>query len=69
MLKIELYEYGLENTLSQINNELRSVLGKAHSKNKKDKKICEVIGMVDVLYSTIVVSKVDDADEKNESDE
>ena len=69
MLKIELYEYGLENTLDQINNELKSALGKEHSKNEKDKKICKALGMVNALYSMIVVSEVDDADEKSESNE
>lgn len=67
MLNIELTECGLDEILRDINNNLKSVLGRKNSKKQKDDAICKTIGAVNALYQMIMITEVD-ADTENESD-
>lgn len=58
MLKIELDEYGVQNTLSEISDYLKSAIT-INSKKRKNAIINKALGAVDTLYSLIDVTEVD----------
>ena len=67
MLKIELIECGLDETLREIRENLYSVVGKSSSKKEKDDMIYKAIGALTTLYYTIRVEELD-AGTESESD-
>ena len=66
MLNIELTEYGIDDTLKMIKNDLESVLGKGYSKKQKDAVMYKTLGAVDTLWNLIQVIEVG-ADTETES--
>ena len=63
MLKIELYDYGVEDTLKDISEYLESAI-KSTSKKKKNEIIYKALGAIDTLYYVINVEEVDDTETK-----
>ncbi len=59
MLNIELIEYGLDEILKEMKEDLESVLGGQFSKKQKDYVICKTMGAVNALYKMINVTEVD----------
>lgn len=66
MLKIELNERGVENTLIEIRDYLESAI-ETSSKKYKNEMIYKALGAVNALYYVIDVTEVDN-DTENESD-
>lgn len=66
MLKIELHECGIENTLREIKDYLKSAI-ESSSKGYKNEMIYKALGAVNALYYVIDVTEVDN-DTENESD-
>lgn len=54
-MNINLYEYGLDTGLQDIEKMLRGALGNNVSKKNKDVRISEAIGMTHALYLMIKV--------------
>jgi hypothetical protein len=57
MLYIELDEYGVENTIREIQDHLKSVLGQNISKKQKDGAISRALGAMDALYYMIQITE------------
>lgn len=55
-MNIELYEYGVEQSLDTATRILRSALGTKLSKKEKDLRIREVVGIIDTLQRLIIVN-------------
>lgn len=66
MLKIELNDYGVDDTLKEIGGYLESAI-KTKSKKQKDEKIYKALGAVETLYYVINITETD-ADTEDESD-
>lgn len=66
MLKIELCDYGVEDTLKDISEYLESAI-KSTSKKKKNEIIYKALGAINTLYYVINVEEVD-TDTASESD-
>ena len=66
MLKIELNECGIENTLREIKDYLKSAI-ETSSKKYKNEMIYKALGAVNALYYVIDVTEVDN-DTENEPD-
>lgn len=66
MLKIELNQYGVEDTLKEISEYLESAIV-SNSKKRKDEIIHKALGAIDTLYYVLDVTEVD-ADTESESD-
>ena len=62
MLKLELFDSGLDNVITEIKEDLYSVVGKSTSKKAKDDMIYKTIGALTAVYYTIGVHEVDDGD-------
>ena len=58
-MNIELYEYGVEQSLDTATRILRSALGTKLSKRDKDVRIAEAIGIIDNLQRLIYVKTED----------
>lgn len=58
MLKFELNEYGFDNILNDIREDLGDVLGKSFSKNEKDNAINRAIGAIDALVNICLITEV-----------
>lgn len=58
-MKIELYEYGLDNQLGAAATILRGAMGKKLSKKDKDIRIAEAIGIIQTVNFMSVVSDPD----------
>lgn len=58
MLKFELNEYGFDNILNDIREDLGGVLGKSFSKNEKDNAINRAIGAIDALVNICLITEV-----------
>ena len=54
MLKVELYEYGFEESLEKVKDYLECAAN-VRSKKKKDEFICKAFGMMESLCKMIVV--------------
>ena len=67
MLKIELTDFGLEDTLKEISSYLDSAIESKHKK-QKDKLMNKALGAIETLYYIINVEKVntDVTDESSE---
>ena len=65
MLKIELCDYGVEDTLKAIGVYLEDAI-KSNSKKRKNEIIHKALGAIDALYYTISVTEVD-TDTENET--
>ena len=61
-MNIELYEYGVEQSLDTATRILRSALGAKLSKKEKDLRISEAVGIVDTLQRLMVVKTEDGED-------
>ena len=59
MLKIELNEYGVEDTLKEISEYLESAI-KSNSKKQKNEIIYKALGAINTLYYVIDVTETDD---------
>ena len=59
MLNIELMETGLDDTLRDIKNDLKSVLGSGFSKKQKDEVIYKTLGAVNTLWNLVRVEEFD----------
>lgn len=67
-MKIGLYEYGIDLQLAEVAKILRSAIGKKLSKEDKDAKISEAIGIVETIDMLITISCDEETtDECNES--
>lgn len=55
-MNIELYEYGVEQSLDALARLLRSAIGSKLSKKDKDLRISEAVGIVDTLQLLTVVN-------------
>ena len=62
-MNIELYKYGIEQSLDTATRILRSALGTKLSKKEKDLRIREVIGIIDTLQRLTVVEDEDGVNE------
>ena len=67
MLKIELYEYGFENVISEIKFDLDSAL-RSKSKKKKDELITKSLGAIESLDKLVLVREFDDGEEECEEE-
>lgn len=56
-MNIKLYEYGLDNSLTDAVTILRGAMGTKLSKKDKDIKIAEAIGIIDTVRLMVVVSE------------
>ena len=56
-MKIDLYEYGLDNSLIDAVKILRGAIGTKLSRKDKDIKIAEAIGIIDTVRMMTVVSE------------
>ena len=65
MLKIELAEYGVEDTLKEVSEYLESAI-KCISKREKNNIIYKALGAINALYYVINVTEVS-TDTENES--
>ena len=68
MLKIELCDYGVEDTLKEISEYLESAI-KATSKKEKNEIIYKALGAINTLYYVINVEEVDDSTATKVSEE
>ena len=69
MLKIELSEYGLDDTLNDIRGRLRGALGKKVSKKNKDTAIREAIASLEAIRNMIYIEEVEISTESEASNE
>lgn len=58
-MNIELYEYGVEQSLDVLARILRGAMGTKLSKKEKDLRISEAVGIVDTLQRLTVVKTED----------
>jgi hypothetical protein len=66
MLKFELNEYGFDDILNDIREDLSNVLGKSFSKNEKDNVINRAIGAINALVNICLITEVEpDAESKS----
>lgn len=66
MVKIELYDYGIENVLETIGEYLEDAI-KSSSKKRKNEIIHKALGAIDALYYVISVTEVNtDTDSKSD---
>ena len=65
MLKIELCDYGVEDTLKAISEYLEDAI-KSSSKKRKNEIIHKALGAIDAMYYVISVTEVD-TDTENET--
>lgn len=66
MIKIELCEYGIEDTLKAIGEYLEDAI-KSSSKKRKNEIIHKALGAIDALYYVISVTEVNtDTDSKSD---
>lgn len=63
-MNIELYEYGLDVQLTEAVKILRGAIGTKLSKNDKDIRISEAIGIIDTLRLMINVSNPETENEE-----
>lgn len=56
-MNIKLYEYGLDNSLTDAVTILRGAMGTKLSKRDKDIKIAEAIGIIDTARIMTIVSE------------
>jgi hypothetical protein len=61
-MSIELYEYGIEQSLDAAVKILRGALGTSLSKKDKDLRIREAVGIIDTLQWLLVVKTEDGYD-------
>lgn len=66
MLKIELNDYGVEDVLKEISDDLQSAI-KKNSKKQKDEIIYKALGKIETLYYVINITEIDN-DTEGESD-
>lgn len=66
MLKIELNDYGIEDVLGEIINDLKLAI-KNNSKKQKNDIIYKALGKVETLYYVINITEIDN-DTEGESD-
>jgi hypothetical protein len=66
MLKIELNDYGIEDVLKEISNDLKSAIEK-NSKKQKNEIIYKALGKIETLYYVINITEIDN-DTEGESD-
>lgn len=66
MLKIELNDYGIEDVLQEIINDLELAI-KKNSKKQKNDIIYKALGKVETLYYVINITEIDN-DTEGESD-
>jgi len=66
MLKIELNDYGIEDVLKEIINDLELAI-KKNSKKQKNDIIYKALGKVETLYYVINITEIDN-DTEGESD-
>jgi hypothetical protein len=65
-MKIKLTNWGLDDTLRDMKNNLCEVLGRDVSKNAKDAAMYEVIGSIEALYNLIAVEDEETEEDKTE---
>ena len=65
-MNIKLYEFGLDESLKAIEQELRGALGSKLSKQDKDARISKVLGAVETLRLMVIVSDEESTDAGNE---
>lgn len=66
MLKIELNDYGVEDVLREISDDLQSAI-KKNSKKQKNEIIYKALGKIETLYYVINITEIDN-DTEGESD-
>ena len=65
-MNIELYKYGIEQSLNTAVRLLRGVIGTNLSKKDKDLQIKEAIGIIDTLQRLIIVNTGAEDEVENE---
>lgn len=60
-MNIDLYEYGLDTCLTEAVKILRDAVGGKLSKNDKDIRISEAIGIIDTVRLMVIVSEPENA--------
>ena len=68
MLNIKLTEYGVDDTLKDIRENLESALGKQTSKRRKDEMIYRALGAVDALWNMISITEISDNTKEENND-
>lgn len=56
MLNIELTQYGVDDTLKLVTDNLKAALGRNISKKQKDNTIQRAIGSLETLYCLVLVT-------------
>lgn len=59
MLNIKLTQYGLDDTIKEIIDNLKSVIGGSYSKKQKDAVIYKTLGAVNTIWNMVQVVEAD----------
>lgn len=59
MLNIKLTQYGLDDTIKEIIDDLESVIGGSYSKKQKDAVIYKTLGAVNTIWNMVQVVEAD----------